>query len=34
MADGAILRVSGLTRRFGGVVAVDQLSFALTPNRI
>jgi branched-chain amino acid transport system ATP-binding protein len=34
MADGAILRVSGLTRRFGGVVAVDQLAFTLTPNRI
>ncbi len=31
---GTILAVSGLTRRFGGVVAVDDCHFTLTPNRI
>jgi branched-chain amino acid transport system ATP-binding protein/sulfate-transporting ATPase len=29
-----LLAVSGLTRRFGGVVALDRLSFALDPGRI
>jgi ABC-type branched-subunit amino acid transport system ATPase component len=33
-APGPILTVSALTRRFGGVVAVDNCSFALTPHRI
>ena len=35
MAETApILQVEGVTRRFGGVVAVDDCSFALTPHRI
>ena len=34
-ADGGpILSVHGVTRRFGGVVAVDDCSFELRPNRI
>jgi len=33
-ADAPILAVRGLTRRFGGVIAVDDCSFALTPHRI
>jgi ATP-binding cassette, subfamily F, member 3 len=32
--DAPILQVSGLTRRFGGVVAVDDCAFALTPHRV
>jgi branched-chain amino acid transport system ATP-binding protein len=35
MADEApILRVNGVTRRFGGVVAVNDCTFDLTPHRI
>ncbi len=34
MVDEPILRVSGLTKRFGGVVAVNDCSFALTPHRV
>ena len=34
MAEAPILRVSGVTRRFGGVVAVNDCSFALTPHRV
>jgi ABC-type branched-subunit amino acid transport system ATPase component len=31
---GPILRVSGLTKRFGGVTAVNDCSFSLAPHRI
>jgi len=34
VAEAPILRVSGVTRRFGGVVAVNDCSFALTPHRV
>ena len=34
MADAAILDVHGVTKRFGGVVAVNDASFALTPHHI
>src|SRR3954453_16782315 len=35
MADDApILAVRGVTRRFGGVIAVDDCSFALAPHRV
>jgi branched-chain amino acid transport system ATP-binding protein len=32
--DAPILTVRGVTRRFGGVIAVDDCSFALAPHRI
>jgi len=32
--EAPILRVNGLSRRFGGVVAVNDCTFALTPHRI
>jgi ABC-type branched-subunit amino acid transport system ATPase component len=32
--DAPILAVRGVTRRFGGVIAVDDCSFALAPHRI
>jgi branched-chain amino acid transport system ATP-binding protein len=34
LSPAALLSVRGLTRRFGGVVALDQLSFELEPGRI
>ncbi len=34
MAEGPILEVAELTKRFGGVTAVDRCSLALTPGRI
>jgi ABC-type branched-subunit amino acid transport system ATPase component len=34
VAEAPILRVSGLNRRFGGVVAVNDCSFTLTPHRV
>jgi branched-chain amino acid transport system ATP-binding protein len=34
VVDEPILRVERLTRRFGGVVAVDDCSFALTPHKV
>ena len=33
-ADGPILQVEGLTRRFGGLTAVDELSFAVEAGEI
>jgi len=32
--DGAILRTDGLTKRFGGLTAVDDVSFSLPPGEI
>jgi ABC-type branched-subunit amino acid transport system ATPase component len=34
VTDQLILRAEGLTKRFGGVVAVDDCTFDLTPHRI
>ncbi len=34
MSDGALLQVDKLTMRFGGLVAIDQLSFAADPEKI
>jgi branched-chain amino acid transport system ATP-binding protein len=34
MADAVLLRASGLTKRFGGLAAVDNVSIALSRNRI
>ena len=34
MTSAPILSVRGLTKRFGGVVALDQISFAVAPGRI
>jgi branched-chain amino acid transport system ATP-binding protein len=34
VSPAALLSVRGVTRRFGGVVALDQLSFELEPGRI
>jgi ABC-type branched-subunit amino acid transport system ATPase component len=34
MRNGSLLDVQGLTKRFGGVVAVDRCSFALVPGKI
>jgi ABC-type branched-subunit amino acid transport system ATPase component len=34
MADGAILDIRGVTKRFGGVIAVNRCSLALSPGKI
>jgi ABC-type branched-subunit amino acid transport system ATPase component len=34
VAEAPILQVAGVTRRFGGVVAVDDCTFTLTPHRV
>jgi ABC-type branched-subunit amino acid transport system ATPase component len=34
MASGAVLELAGLTKRFGGVAAVNQVSLTLAPGRI
>ncbi len=34
MPDGCILEVRGLTKRFGGVIAVNRCSLALAPGKI
>ena len=33
-ADAGVVAVSGLTKRFGAVTAVDDLSFTVTPGRV
>lgn len=33
-ADAGVIAVSGLTKRFGAVTAVDDLSFTVTPGRV
>lgn len=33
-ADQGVVRVAGLTKRFGSVVAVDDLSFTVSPGRV
>ena len=32
--DAAVLRIEGVTKRFGGLVAVDNMSFALSKNEV